>query len=261
MFTFIQEHLVTHRPLRQLVIALVIATAAMGAPAAAQSPAPVLMVIANRDYWYQEYASMRQVLEARGLQVVVAAGTVADTVAQGKRLKIPVRPDLPLVDANAADYSAIVFVGGWGASSYQYAFQGTYANGIYRPVDAVAAAVNRLINDFVAQDKYVVALSHGVTVLAWARVDGVSPLKGRTVVGWAGGGPGFERDGTVYPDSSVPARAHLEENGAIVKLSAAVGNPLASTDDVWVDGKIITAENPAAAQATGKTLAAALLGK
>jgi putative intracellular protease/amidase len=113
----------------------------------------------------------------------------------------------------------------------------------------------------VAQDKPVVGLSHGVTVLAWARVDGVSPLKGRAVVGWAGGGPGFERDGTVYPDSSVPARDHLEENGALVKLSAAVGNPLTAQDDVWVEGLIITAENPAAVPATGKTLAAVLLGK
>jgi putative intracellular protease/amidase len=262
-FTFIREFVVSHQPLRQLVIALAVATAAMTAPtsAAAQSPAPVLMVIANRDYWYQEYASLRSVLEQRGLQVVVAAASLSDTVAQGKRLKVPIRADVALTDADAADYSAIVFVGGWGASSYQYAFEGTYANGIYRPVDSVAAAVNRLINDFVAQDKYVVGLSHGVTVLAWARVDGVSPLKGRTVAAWAGGGPGFERDGAVHPDSSVPARAHLEENGAVVKLSAAIGNPLTSADDVWVDGRIITAENPAAAAATGKTLAAALLGK
>ena len=32
------------------------------------------------------------------------------------------------VRTDAADYSAIAFVGGWGASSYQYAFSGTYAN-------------------------------------------------------------------------------------------------------------------------------------
>jgi hypothetical protein len=33
--------------------------------------------------------------------------------------------------ADAADYSAIVFVGGWGSSSYQYAFSGTYYNSAY----------------------------------------------------------------------------------------------------------------------------------
>ena len=39
-----------------------------------------------------------------------------------------VNPDLALTEADASRYSAIVFVGGWGASSYQYAFAGTYAN-------------------------------------------------------------------------------------------------------------------------------------
>ena len=31
-----------------------------------------------------------------------------------------VRPDLALSDVKAEDYSAIVFVGGWGSSMYQY---------------------------------------------------------------------------------------------------------------------------------------------
>lgn len=78
---------------------------------------------------------MRAALEGRGLQVVVAAGSLTEAVPQGgKRLKRPVRPDVRLTDADAADYSAIVFVGGWGASSYQYAFEGTYGNAIYKPV-------------------------------------------------------------------------------------------------------------------------------
>ncbi len=41
--------------------------------------------------------------------------------------------------------------------------------------------VNNLINDFLDQDKHVAAICHGVTVLAWARVDGVSPLAGKQV--------------------------------------------------------------------------------
>lgn len=250
-----------HQHVRQFVVGIAIAAAAIVAPvSAAADPLPVLMVIANRDYAHKEYADVRKALEARGLLVVVAAGSRTDALAQDKRLKVPVRPDLALTDADAADYSAIVFVGGWGASSYQYAFSGTYDNALYQP-GAAAAAANRLINDFVAQDKPVAGVCHGVTVLAWARVDGVSPLKGRTVVGWAGGGPGFELDGTRYPQSRVPTRAQLEENGAEMILSAAVGNPLSSHDDIWVDGRIITGENPAAAAATGKTLAAVLLGK
>ena len=37
-----------------------------------------------------------------------------------------VRPDLALSDVKAEDYSAIVFVGGWGSSMYQYDFPGDY---------------------------------------------------------------------------------------------------------------------------------------
>ncbi len=219
------------------------------------------MVIANRDYWHQEYTRVRAALENRGLQVVVAAGARTAAVPQGMRLKSPVIPDLALTDVDAADYSAIVFVGGWGASSYQYAFEGTYSNIYYRPATAVVAEVNRLINDFAAQDKPVAGISHGVTVLAWARVDGVSPLEARTAVGWAGGGPGFGRNGSTYPDSTVPIHQHLGENGAKVVLSAAVGDPLATTDDVIVDGKIITAENYMAAKAFARTIAAAVAGQ
>jgi hypothetical protein len=87
-------------------------------------------------------------------------------------------------------------VGGWEASAYQYAFNDPNFDGrtdnFYRyapyngddnlrdgKIGKGKIAVNELINDFVAQDKYVCGLCHGVTVLAWARVDGESPLDGR----------------------------------------------------------------------------------
>lgn len=69
-------------------------------PSAAE-PLPVLMVIANRDFYYRESAG------------------------------------------DAADYGAVVFVGGWGASSYQYAFSGTCANAAYSgSADAPATAAD-----------------------------------------------------------------------------------------------------------------------
>ncbi len=40
-------------------------------------------------------------------------------------------PDIAIAEANASQYSAIVFVGGWGATQYQFAFPGTYANAAY----------------------------------------------------------------------------------------------------------------------------------
>jgi putative intracellular protease/amidase len=155
----------------------------------------------------------------------------------------PVQPDVALGDVRAENYSAIVFVGGWGSSAYQYSFPGHYDEPAYRPDALVAEDVNRLIEDFLAQERTVAATCHGVSVLAWARVDGVSPLAGRTVVAPAGGSPGFSFQGQEYADAAVPVRWHVEANGATMLVSGSVGDPLTTEDDVWVEGKIITAEN------------------
>lgn len=223
------------------------------APAAA--PKPVLLVIANQDFHYAEYAAVRASLEAQGLAVVVAAGNTRPAIPQDVGAGAVVRPQRALSDVGSAQHSAVVFVGGWGASSYQYAFSGTYADLAYRPNRFVAQEANRLISDFLADDKPVAGVCHGVTVLAWARVDGVSPLRDRVVVGPAGGAPGFRYAGHDYPDAEVPARSHIEMNGATMLTSASIGNPLSATDDVWVDGKVITAENYQAATRFAELLA------
>jgi putative intracellular protease/amidase len=245
------------KPPHLVAISFAAAVVSAAAPSAVEAePLPVLMVIANQDFYYREYADTRASLESQGVAVVVAAGTTAVAVSQaGIDPPRSVQPSIALGDASAADYSAIVFVGGWGASSYQYAFPGTYENPAYRPNSAVVAAGNRLINDFIDQDKYVAAICHGVSVLAWARVDGVSPLRGRGVVAWAGGGPGYRLGGRDYPDSRVPLRWQIEANGGRMPLSAAVGDPISSVDDVIVDGRIITAENYASATWLGRVLA------
>ncbi len=222
-------------------------------PITAQAAGPVLMVVSNQDFYYQEYSDTRSSLEAQGLEVVVAAATTEVAKPQDRRGQV-VQPDLALSDVNADDYSAIVFVGGWGAASYQYAFEGTYHNAAYQPNSAVTAIVNDLINDFVHARKYVSAICHGVTVLAYARVDGASPIAGRKVTSWAGGGPGFELFGQSYPDSTVPDRSHIQSNGGLMPLSGAVGDPITSTDDVIVDGRIITAENYTSARWFGYLL-------
>jgi putative intracellular protease/amidase len=246
--------------IRQLFVAIagaIMLLAATLSPAFAQSrPLPVLMVIANQDFYYREYADTRASLEDEGMRVVVAAATTQRAIPHGRNPRWLVQPDRALLDVDAADYSAVVFVGGWGSSMYQYAFEGTYNNAVYRPDPVVARTVNELINDFVAQDKYVAAICHGVSVLAWARVDGVSPLAGRAVTAWAGGGPGFKLDGQSYRDVAVATRWHIEKNGGSMPLSASAGDPLSVSDDVIVDGKIITAENFYAARLFGQTIAA-----
>jgi putative intracellular protease/amidase len=226
--------------------------------AGAATPKPVLLVIANQDFSYVEYATLRTSLEARGIPVVVAAGATRLATPQGDGSGMPVQPDLALADASASDYSAIAFVGGWGSSAYQYAFSGTYDSAAYRPQKAITQQVNRLIGEFAIEDKPTAAICHGVSVLAWARVDGASPLQGRTVVASAGGVPAFRERGGAFPAAEVPLRWQLEMNGATMLTSASVGNPHTASDDVIVDGRIITAENFESAGRVAELLAQAI---
>ncbi len=121
--------------------------------------------------------------------------------------------------------------------------------------------VNRLIGGFIAQKKPVAALSHGVTVLAWARVNGVSPLQGRTVAAWPGGSPAFEYEGQKYGGGAIPVYWHVIRNNSSALTSASTGDPLSSADDVVVDGRIITAENYDSAALFTRTLARMIAGR
>jgi putative intracellular protease/amidase len=215
---------------------------------------PGLLVLGNRDFSLEEYRALRAAFEGHGREVHVAAGTLDLCIPWGGSLADAVRPDVALTTVDPSRYSAVVFVGGWGASSYQYAFEGTYTNAAYRKDRLVVESVNRLIGDFLARRKPVAASGHGVTVLAYARVDGISPLKSRTVSAWAGGGPAFSLRGREYADATVGTRWHVERNGAFMPLSSAIGDPATATDDVWVDGKIITAESFDSVDAMGRLL-------
>jgi Ca2+-binding RTX toxin-like protein len=225
-------------------------------------PLPVLMVIADqRDFYYQEYGDTRASLEAAGLDVQVAATTTAPSTphagsGQGAASGIVV-PDLALADVDADNYSAIAFVGGWGSSMYQYAFPGDYANDHYDGDLTTKTIVNDLIGDFLAQDKYVAAVCHAVTVLAWARVDGVSPLAGKMVsVPWIGG-PEVTYEGAHYENFAQMQYDQVVANGATANASSGVygANSDSEVDDVVVDGRIITAEDNDTAAAFGATLA------
>jgi putative intracellular protease/amidase len=235
-----------------------------GAPAAepnSSSPLPVLLVIGNQNFYYKEYHDTLVSLQQAGLQVVVAAGThtlcypIANT-GQGSTSGT-VMPDLAITDAVAANYSAIVFVGGGGASEYQYAFTGAYVNPALNGTPAIRAATNQLIDDFVSQGKYVAGLCHGVTVLAWARVNGVSLLQGHTVTTYEGSSPAYMLNGVMH--SNDPDRLMSMENGATVLAPRSIGNPYTTADDVWTDGKIITGENYDSATLFGQVVAQRVL--
>lgn len=119
--------------MRVLVLLAALAVGcALEAPVPPQtSVKPVLIVIAPIDFYYQEYADPRQALEEAGLVVKVASitanpeapATPHDPSWEGDRpTTIDVTPDLALADIDADDYSSLVIAGGWGATTYFYAF-------------------------------------------------------------------------------------------------------------------------------------------
>lgn len=222
-------------------------------------PLPVLIVIANNEFYYTEYSAPRAALEEVGIPVVVGAGrrvlstphaNTGYTSGNGA-----VMPDIALADARASDYSAIVFVGGWGAAQYQYAFPGTYSNAAYNGTLAIREAANRLINEFVAQDKLVTGVCYGVSVLAWSRVNGQSLLQGRTATT-----AHFSSPTNNLPEAGL-YRWHLETNGATAFTGGTLGDQASRFDDVLVDGRIVTGENYDSARLLGVTIADRLLNR
>ena len=219
----------------------------------------VLIVIANEDFFYREYADPRRELENAGVRVTVAAGRKTSCrphpgTGEGADGGV-VNPDLALSDVKADKFDAILFSGGWGASSYQFAFPGRYDKASYNGNRSIRAEANRVINEFIEQDKYVCALCNGVSVLAWARVDGKSPLEGKRVCA-----PVRQAASGIYNGrpAQPPCLWHPEVNGALISPSGSVGQPGNVADDVLVDGKIITGEDDPSAREMGRKIAEAL---
>jgi putative intracellular protease/amidase len=220
---------------------------------------PILLVIANRDFFYREYADPKARLEAQGYRVVTGAGTrdiatphpnSGQGTADGR-----VRPDIALAQANPNDYAAICFAGGWGASSYQFAVPHRYQIASYNGTTAIRAEANRLIGAFAAQDKQVAGICHGVTVLAWSRPNGAtaSPLKGKLACGSAGPAP--LRVGQTGPFDM--SRTEVAGQGAILCAPDAVGDPTSAADDV-LGSQWITAQDDRSAARCGEILGKAI---
>lgn len=75
----------------------------------------VLMIIAQKNFRDEELAEPRAVLEAAGAQVTVGAASLRESVGM---LGAQVKPDVALSEVKAADYDAVIFVGGGGATQY-----------------------------------------------------------------------------------------------------------------------------------------------
>jgi protease I len=110
------------RAITLFVVFLILAACAQRTVAAPTSPEEgkrvlhgkaILMVIAHRNFRDEELQKPRAIFEKAGAAVRVAS---SDMSACKGMLGAVVKPDLLVKDAKAADYDAIVFVGGSGAT-------------------------------------------------------------------------------------------------------------------------------------------------
>ena len=74
-----------------------------------------VMIVAHKDFRDEEFLQPKEMLEAEGIEVSVASSDLSE--ASGK-FGARVKPGLLVKDIKAGDFSAIIFVGGAGASEY-----------------------------------------------------------------------------------------------------------------------------------------------
>jgi protease I len=124
----------------------------------------VLMVIAPKDFRDEELVETRRVLEAAGASVTVAARTTAESRGMFGALA---KPDIAMDRARAADYDAVVFVGGSGSKVY---FDDPQAHALARE----AAAGGKVV---------------GAICIAPSILAGAGLLRGRKATVWDDKGP------------------------------------------------------------------------
>jgi putative intracellular protease/amidase len=280
-----------------LILLALLGIACSGKESAAPAPAPrVLMLVANNGFFFQEYFDPRAALEAASIAVDVASvdgGTAVPHAGSYDGRFTGLSPTisnlsgtLPLASVNAADYDALVIVGGWGASRYYFAYTGTFVDAEWQRSAPAAEAVNALIAQFVAAGKNILAVCNGVNVLAWARVPGPggtqSPLAGRNVRAPWGSAPAQSNYlGNSYgsswtadqacPWNPVPGSNCFRMGRFATDNGALVPNPYNSVPDaadpadfgrrdaVAEDGPYITVQDNFAARTGGRRLAARLV--
>ncbi|MFM7058803.1 MAG: cadherin domain-containing protein, partial [Planctomycetota bacterium] len=197
-----------------------------------------------------------------GLTVHVAAYTTQPAFPHPGSGQAPgssgqVTPDLALASVRSANYSAMVFIGGWGSSMYQSsAFPGDYVFDHYDGNATVKTTVNQLISEFHAADRHLGFICHAVTVAAWSRVNGTSLVAGRTVSVPHIGSPAVFYNNRFYDSFALGQYEQIAANGGIANTrSGQYGNPATAADDVVVDGRLITAENYDSAAYFGTVIA------
>lgn len=117
---------------------------------AAKADRRVMLVIAHEEFDATDYTAVRRELERAGAKVVVASTELTPATPDPQSGNEPVKPDVLLANAKAADLDAVVFVGGAGS-------MGTGLSGFmaHRPP---AVQAERLIREMIASGKTVAAI-------------------------------------------------------------------------------------------------------
>lgn len=121
----------------------------------------ILMIIAPNNFRDEEYFEPKNVFIENKFQVLTASKEVS--VALGK-LGGTANVDLDISEINSSDYDGVVFVGGNGAIEYQR-----------------DETINKIIHDFLKENKLVSAICIAPTVLAYA-----GALKDKNATVWNG---------------------------------------------------------------------------
>lgn len=75
----------------------------------------VVMIIASNNFRDEELLKPKEVLERNGVAVTVASSSLNESTGM---LGAKIKPDILFININVADYDAVIFVGGSGATEY-----------------------------------------------------------------------------------------------------------------------------------------------
>ncbi len=117
-----------------------------------------MIVVPYENFWYQDYAPVRQRLEAAGFAVKIGSSRTG-TARSAAPSAHPVLVDVTVEAAAAEDYGALVFVGSSDPGSIEYL--GDTPSG---------RAARKLIQAMLKSNRYVTSLCGGTAVLADAGV-------------------------------------------------------------------------------------------
>jgi len=148
----------------------------------------VVMVIAENNFRDEELLEPKKILEENGIEVTVASTSL--NYSKGM-LGAKYKPERLLSDINAADFDAVIFVGGGGASQYWD--------------DPVA---QKLAQDAFKANKVLAAICIAPVTLAKAGV-----LKGKRATVWSSEGDKLKASGATYTAKAV------EKDGNVITAS------------------------------------------